>query len=462
MLRIPPPLALCLFVLFIAWLWRRYKKEAGALTPALWLPLIWVSINGSRPLVYWFAGSIQEAMENQQYADSTIDRNVYLVLLFLGIAVLARRRINWPALVSRTRWVWIFYLYLLISTTWSDAPWIALKRWSKDAGDIVMILIILTEEDPVEALRGVFIRWTYLLVPLSILCIKWYPTIGRYTHRWTYTQGFCGVTGSKNGLGEVAMLGGLFLLWQIVDVYRSRGRRLSFRTCGPESVVLLMCLWILSIAESATASFCFVLGSVVFLAIRLRTVQLKLGWLGACVLGMGLLMILFTVSPEFRGAVAGFLNRDITLTNRTDIWERCMDLKTNPLLGAGFSSVWLSSEGRELSEEWHLAHSHNGYLETYLNSGIIGVFLLLLLLLSTGRNAARQVWSGASLGNIFMAVFVGALFYNYTEVAFNRSNVLGFVLWVIALQFDPLPEASMLRESTTFDSSEPSFEASQP
>src|SRR5260370_616612 len=167
----PPPLAACIFVAFIIWALRRYSKQAPA-TPALWIPLIWVIINSSRPLAYWFSNGTDAAEVTDISQGSFFDRNAYLCLIIVGIVILLRRRIDWSTVFSQGRWLWILYAYLLVSVLWSPYTFVAFKRWFKDAGDLVMILVILTEKDPIEAIRGVFLRYAYVLVPLSVLFIK--------------------------------------------------------------------------------------------------------------------------------------------------------------------------------------------------------------------------------------------------------------------------------------------------
>ena len=430
----PPRLAACIFVAFILWALRRYSKKVAPLTPALWVPLIWVLINASRPLAYWFVNGTAAAEALDPSEGSFVDRNAYLCLIVIGVIILFRRRIDWHRVFVESRWLWILYAYFLISVLWSPDIFISFKRWVKDAGDLVMILIILTEEDPVEAIRGIFIRSAYILIPLSFLFIKYYPDIGRYYNHWTWIVAYCGVTLGKNELGLLAMLSGLFLLWRVTDTYRFRGVGAYLRNLWPDLLVLMMCLRILQIAQSATSLSCFILGTAVFFAMRLRSIKANLGRLEWVLGGVVLVMFVFTVNAHFRELVTGILGRSETLTERTEIWEKALNLGTNPLIGSGFSSVWLSPKGAALVFEWGgLAHSHNGYIETYLNSGWIGVCLLLAVLVSAGRNATSQLSRGSKVGYLFMALFLAGLFYNYSEVAFNRSNVMGMLLWLMAV-----------------------------
>jgi len=151
--------------------------------------------------------------------------------------------------------------------------------------------------------------------------------------------------------------------------------------------------------------------------------------------GLVLASFLFFAIPDLRKVVAESLGRDATLTTRTDIWDAALDLKTNPLIGAGFASVWLTRDGAALVKEMGgLAHSHNGYLETYLNTGLVGVVLLLAVMFTAGRNSIRQLSSGAVIGNLFAALFLCGVIYNYTEVTFNNGNIVGFSLWLMATQ----------------------------
>jgi O-antigen ligase len=319
-----------------------------------------------------------------------------------------------------------------LSTVWSDYTFIAFKRWFKDAGDVLMILVILTEADPVEAFRWVFLRCAYMLIPISVLFIKYYPDLGRYYDKWTWETAYCGITTNKNSLGLLAMWSGFVLLWQIVDVHRRRVRSIRLRHIWPDLAVLLMCLWILSIAHSSTSLSCFVLGIAVFFGSRLRVAQANLKYVGWCLAGVAAIMLIFTASTELRGMFAGLLGRNANLTDRTEIWDWALQLHTNPLFGSGFASTLLTYRDAPLVAIDHLAHVHNGYLQTYVDDGMIGVCLLLAIIITAGRNAARQVSEKTVVGHLFAALFISTLFYNYTEVAFNRSEALGFLFWLLA------------------------------
>ncbi len=65
--------------------------------------------------------------------------------------------------------VLLFFGYCLFSVMWSDYPDVAFKRWTKGFGDLEMGLIVLTESDPLAALKRLLTRAGFVLIPLSVL-----------------------------------------------------------------------------------------------------------------------------------------------------------------------------------------------------------------------------------------------------------------------------------------------------
>ena len=394
----------------------------------------------SKPVTYWVNAGTATQLDLDAYIDgSPIDRNILIFLMCAGLFVLLRRRVDWSTLVGKHSAVWIFYAYAFLSVSWSDYPLVSLKRLLRDLGSVEMILILITDSAGLEAVRRVFVRLAVTLVPLSVLFIKYYPAIGRYTHRWSYETQYAGVTTNKNSLGVLAMVGGLFLLWHITESWKGRTYSQRLAAVAPEASVLVMCVWILNIANSATSFACFVLGAVVFIACRSAFNGVSIKKTVTAVIVIALFGWLALLASELRGFVAQSLGRAPTLTERTDIWAAALALRTNPIIGTGFASFWLSPEGWGLSEKLSISHSHNGYLETYLNGGVVGVVLLVAVLLLAVKQAARHLFARTPAGAFFVAFVLSGILYNFPEVTFNNGNAVGLLLWLIAL-FGPARE----------------------
>src|SRR5262245_50635332 len=151
----PSHLALLIALVFCSvMLWRDTRLQPPV-SRAIWLPVIWIFIIGSRFISQWLeAVGIQAASGARNLEDgSPIDAGFFLVLLLVGIVVLWRRRLMLTTLVSQNRWLTVFFLYCFLAIWWSDFPFVAFKRWIKVLGHPVMALIILTERDRLEAAR---------------------------------------------------------------------------------------------------------------------------------------------------------------------------------------------------------------------------------------------------------------------------------------------------------------------
>src|SRR5438477_9963783 len=206
---LPPRVALLLTLGLIVFLFRRDIREKPEVSGALWLPVLWLVLCCSKPVSEWFtifglpfgspvAGEGQESPVGQ---GSSVNAYSYLVVAAAGFFVLIKRQVDLSKVVRNNRWLIAFFLYCFISIAWSDFPFIAFKRLIKILGHPIMALIVLTEPDPEEALTRLMKRCAYILVPFSILFIKYYPDWGRGFDPWTGTGSNFGVTTNKNLLG---------------------------------------------------------------------------------------------------------------------------------------------------------------------------------------------------------------------------------------------------------------------
>jgi O-antigen ligase len=84
------------------------------------------------------------------------------------------------------------------------------------------------------------------------------------------------------------------------------------------------------------------------------------------------------------------VGRDTTLTGRTNLWAELLREPINPLLGTGYQSFWPGprTEYFWAKYSFHPNQAHNGYLETYLNGGFLGVCLLVAMIVSAGSRVS--------------------------------------------------------------------------
>jgi O-antigen ligase len=442
-----PDIASVVFALGILGLFLLDRDQEYRTSPALWIPILWMSIGASRALSQWLQVAPvvksldQYLMESpDQYLEgSPLDRLILTGLLAAGLMVLVVRgrrsgeflRVNLPILA--------FFLYGAISVLWSDFPEVAFKRWSKALGNLVMVLVVLTDPDPSAAVKRLLVRSGFLLIPLSVLLVKYYPELGRSYDQWTGTPYYNGVSIGKNGLGYVCLVFGLASLSRFLAAfYRVKPRRIN-GTLIAHGVVLAMVLWLFWKANSATSLACFLIGGGLITLTSLRAFDLSPRAVHILLAGI-VSLCLFGLFLDDAGLVQA-MGRDPTLTGRTELWQELLRTSVDPWFGTGFESFWLGKRAKLLWEHhwWHPNQAHNGYLEIYLNLGVVGIGLLALLMASGYRNVVGALRRDPELGGLKLAYFMVAVIYNLTEAAFKVMHPV-WIVFLLAITVVPDPK----------------------
>lgn len=445
----PPPLALLLTTIFCVVMIRRYSTTGEAAGKALWLPCIWIFFVGSRFPSQWMAllgisigggGAVEEG--------SPLDAVFFLVLIVIGIVILARRGIGFGQLARENLALALFFGFSTLAILWSDFPFVAIKRWIKTLGHPVMALVLLTEPRPLDAIRTVFKRTGFLMLSLSVMFIKYFPEYGRGFDSWTGYATNQGINLNKNELGYCCMIFGLFFAWNFVlarKMPKGRERRAEiWLSIG----FLAMVFWLLKMAQSATSLVCLVIGSATLIGLGFKFIPKRM--FGTYLLTvLGILALLETTVGLYKPTLE-LLGRDATLTDRTEVWADALALVESPLLGAGFESFWLGDRLKILWDKWWWQpnQAHNGYIETYLNLGAVGVGLLVLLIIATFRKITARFITDFDFARFRMAFLFVAVLYNFTEATFKAVHLVWTVFHLIALDVAARPLAAQLSGHT--------------
>ena len=77
--------------------------------------------------------------------------------------------------------------------------------------------------------------------------------------------------------------------------------------------------------------------------------------------------------------------------------------------------------------------AHNGYLETYLNGGVVALVLLGAFIWSTGLNATNKLVKGDPIGRLAVVFWPILLLYNVTESQFFQSGSVWFATLLVTI-----------------------------
>jgi exopolysaccharide production protein ExoQ len=454
-----PSLASLVYACGIAGLFYLDRDKSIRTSKALWLPVLYLWILGSRPVSVWL-GATPAGGPTIQLDGSPVDAAFFAILLIAAICVLVHRGRRTLTFLNANGPILVYFLFCLLSVLWSDFPLVAFKRWIKAIGDLVMILIVVTDKQPVAALSRVFSRTGFILVPLSLLFIKYYPYLGRSYDAWSGAAMNNGVTLNKNMLGVITLVLLLGTVWRVLALLwpdaklPDRNRHLL-----AQGTLLALGVSLLITTNSASSTVGFALGAGLMLATGLRFIRRN----PAAVHVLVVLLIVIASSVILfggRATAAAALGRNPTLTGRTEIWAAVIPMVPNPLVGAGFESFWLSPSVHqrlwELFPGLPLNEAHNGYVEVYLELGWMGLGLIGILLIDGYRRSVKAFRRAPGLGGLLLAYSLVAVSYSVTEAGFRMLDPI----WIFFLL--AVIEASSIAAGVAIGVSSPPLASSFP
>jgi exopolysaccharide production protein ExoQ len=445
----PPVLALFVTVVFCVFVLRRIGRDQST-GGALWLPIVWIFFVGTRHPAQWLAlFGLGNFMPISLEEGSPLDAGFYLVLIAAGMRVLACRQVSLSALVRENFWIFIFAGYCFLAILWSDFPLVSFKRWIKTLGHPVMALVILTHPNPMAAIRLVLMRCGAVMLTFSVLVIKYFPEYGRSYEPWSGQAMYSGINLNKNELGYCCLIFGLFFVWNLITSGNIENPQKRREERVLSATFLLMAMWLLNMAQSSTSLVTLGVGSAIVVGLGFRFVPKRN--FGIFVVASIILAATTELTIGIYGPIVEMLGKDATLTDRTAVWADVIGMVNSPLFGTGFESFWLGPRLDALWAKWWWQpnQAHNGYIETYLNLGLIGLGLLGILLFSTFRKITATFSTELDFARFRMAFLFVIVLYNFTEATFKAVHLLWTVFYLIALRVPQIGDSKVFLSDTS-------------
>ncbi len=408
-LHLPPQVGLFLTLSLIIFLFRRDIREKPNVSGALWLPVLWLLLNSSRSLTQWlniFGLPVSGPASAEE--GSPLDACFYLALAIAGVCILSNRQ---------------------------------------------------PEPNFKEALTRLMKRCAYVVVPVSILWIKYYPQLGVGYDEWGGTMNK-GIAVGKNMLGADCLTLGFFFFWYLLQTWRTERSTQRRRELWLIAGLLIGISWLLRMAHSATSTIALFVAILIVVFVRIRFIK---KYIGTCILAGVVLLAAAELTVGLSGHLSQSLGRGSTLTGRTEIWAHCLEVNSklgNPIIGAGFESWWIGPR-RDLMasfyKDWSPGGAQNDYLDTYLNLGLIGLSILIGLLIATFWKMRLELFRNFEWGRYRLGFFAAIVLHAITERTFGSGQPLWFVFYIIALDY-PLTHLTTARPSVGVARSEESRE----
>jgi hypothetical protein len=321
------------------------------------------------------------------------------------------------------------------SVFWAFSPELAFIRFAQQAMIVVSVVVppMLTGRMP-ELMRGLHLCFAFAAL-LNIVFV-FTGDVDR-PHLDAPTEfGHPGYFVGKNLLGELAAVSLIFSIYEATY----SGVRRAF-AC----LVIIASVYLL-IASHNKTSLGLIMVTPILAALIIAAVALT--HISAAVILLyfaAVATVCYVAASETFGFniddVSLLLYDDPSFTGRTTIWAFAIEMiQRHPILGWGYQSFWLVGPDAPSIVEapgWvaTMPHAHNGYLDTMLETGFVGLVILLLFILATvhgiGRIAGREprrAWLSLTL-----ALFI--IFTNGLETMFFHAyDMLWLVFLVLAAE----------------------------
>ena len=292
---------------------------------------------------------------------------IYRLLLFIPTFMYKGDIIKWGY-----QSIIIMTIGMLTSVCLKDNP----KQFIKNIKNIFMLLLVINIT-------------LYLIIPNGL-----------------YVRGRIHFLGIRTRFTDYAYTA---LLLIILDRYMNKA---NFIVYSFSFFIILLNILMPSIATAIVGVLIFL--SVFFLAKKLnfliRLITLKNVFIISIILNIS--VIFFRVQTYFSSFIKNFLNKDVSLTGRTEIWDLSYKyILEHPIIGHG-----LRNDGNFVLWKNSFWQSHSQVLQFLYEGGIPLVILMIILILMIARKVDK--YKGSKLSLLFSTFLLGFFVMMISEIYF--------------------------------------------
>jgi exopolysaccharide production protein ExoQ len=387
--------------------------------------LICIAMGGYVPVL--MAG-LNEAGSRFQMDSSAFSSPVSrIVILFLLLGILAVATKSFSRLCSHAFSLAPLAPYIAVATMslmWSQDFDLSLRRLVSFLFTCLFGMYFAVRFTTRSQIR-MMLTATSILAVASILLVAVEP---QYALDHTQHAGaWQGVFAGKNACAMVMVVGLMSAM-----VYRPT----SVATRFGKLVSIALFLGVIGMAQSSGAVLqVAVLAVLIPLLLHLSRYETRTRSFICAILVMGVCVGTFFLI-QFLPDILRTLNRDPTLTGRTQIWTDVMNsISKRPLLGYGYGSFWTGLSGEAthivLALKWNIPNAHDGYLDIWLSLGVLGVAMFCIALIQALRRVWQVLMSGELRSNLWLVMGVLLiLLYNIDESVLISAPSLMWTLFV--------------------------------
>jgi exopolysaccharide production protein ExoQ len=336
-----------------------------------------------------------------------------------------RSRLTWPPHI-----VW-FAAYLALagaSILWAFKPEVSFSRFATQIMILISIILpAMLAARTADMMRGVFFWFVFGSILNAVLILGGYS---KESLADTVKIGYPGYFVYKGVLGEFAAFAFLLSLYEIFHPGWRRALGL---------IIAVVSIYLVIVSESKGSLGCAVLAAI--LATLVMFVRRKTRVSPAIVLLPVPIcyVVLSRIVGDLVNRISWHLYGNYNLSGRTDIWDFVnFEIAKRPLLGWGYRSFWLvgpDSPPFVDAAGWVrvMPSAHNGYLDTILDTGYIGLVLFVVFIFTTLHAIGRVADRDPTRARLLLSIALFIILVNFLEAGWLRGADALWLMFVVVV-----------------------------
>jgi exopolysaccharide production protein ExoQ len=356
-------------------------------------------------------------------ADRVENKIFWPLVTVIALGCLASRNrspVTWPPHI-----IW-FAAYLALagaSTLWAFKPEISFSRFAAQMMMLISIILpAMLAVRTADLMRAVFLCFAFGSILNVVLILGGYSPLLMMD---TGDAGYPGYFTDKNALGQFAALAILLSFYEI------------FLPGWQRALGLIVCvtgIYLVFAAHSKAALGCVVLAAILAKLVLFISQKMRVS---PPILLLPLLIgyaVLDHLVGNLVERISWHIYGNYNLSARIDIWNFVdFEIAKRPLLGWGYRSFWVVGPDSPALVEaggWVrlMPEAHNGYLDTILDTGHIGLVLFLVFIFTTLHAVGRVADRDPARSWLLLSITLFNILVNFLESGWIRG---GSPLWLM-------------------------------
>lgn len=338
---------------------------------------------------------------------SNINNQITYLFLFISSLLVSSKIYNRIlGIVKKEKFLTILIFISFISFTWSDYSFLSIKRSFQLFVTFLVLLdsVILINR---QKLMFILIIVSFLYILLNYFAGLFIPhAIDPAFGTWR------GIELQKNILGYSSLMTFIIGIAAFSESDKTFTKLLGI-------VVLILSMVLIILSYSTTNIIGMITITFILTLISFKSIFKPIG-MGKFIFNALLFFILITgillsiYSKELLSVLPSLFGKDSSFTGRDLIWAYIWnEILKRPILGYGYGTYWIM--GTHIIDlftayvGWRVNESHNGFLEIFLQLGIVGFIFFTLTLITFIKNTFKLD------DYIALIIIVAILLVNFSE-----------------------------------------------